>query len=335
MRILAALVLSLLLLAAPARAQSGAEVPITEDARREFADGVSLLEDPGGPRYREAYEAFQRAYAASPSPKILSNLGLSAMMLERDGEAIDAYQRYLRDVKDVDPREREKIERDLESLRARSAELMLTLSPASARLIDTRTPASGAAVVNRYEASDGKLELRIHAGKHRLKVEAAGRESEDWSFELAPGQRIERAFTLNEPSAAAVPAPAPGATPSPVPGPPPDPAPAPAASGGLSVGTIVAIAVTAVLAVGAGVTGGLALASKSDYESFEGDRLDAEGVRETGEALNVTTDVLLGCTVAAAAVSVVLLVLDLTADAPGEQAGASPVVTSQGVGWRF
>src|SRR5687767_2361394 len=78
----AALCLSL---ASSARASS----PISEEARLHFEAGVNLLQDPDGARFEEAYREFKTAYAATPSWKILGNLGICAMKLERDSEAID------------------------------------------------------------------------------------------------------------------------------------------------------------------------------------------------------------------------------------------------------
>src|SRR4051812_18719060 len=78
-----------------------AQVQITPEARARFSAGVNLLKDPEAPRYEEAYREFKAAYAASPSYKILGNLGLCAMKLERDEEAIDAYERYLKEGKDL------------------------------------------------------------------------------------------------------------------------------------------------------------------------------------------------------------------------------------------
>src|SRR5690348_16782755 len=85
------LVCSACLLATPAFA----EVQITEAARQHFKAGVNFMQDPDGARYEEAYREFTAAYAASPSWKILGNLGIAAMKLERDGEAIDAMEKYL------------------------------------------------------------------------------------------------------------------------------------------------------------------------------------------------------------------------------------------------
>src|SRR4051794_36501980 len=89
---------------------------ITPEARRHFKAGVNQLQDPDGARYEDAYREFKAAYAASSSPKILGNLGLCAMKLERDGEAIDAYSRYLREVSDTDADERAQIMQDLQTL---------------------------------------------------------------------------------------------------------------------------------------------------------------------------------------------------------------------------
>jgi hypothetical protein len=74
-----------------------AGVPITEEARMHFAAGVALLQDPKAPRYEEAYREFKAAYAAAPSYEILGNLGLRGMKIERDAEAINAYETSTRE----------------------------------------------------------------------------------------------------------------------------------------------------------------------------------------------------------------------------------------------
>ena len=80
-----------------------ADVPITDEARGHFTSGVNLLKDPDGARYEDAYREFKAAYAAAASYKILGNLGLCALKLERDGEAIDAYEEYLKHAPDSRP----------------------------------------------------------------------------------------------------------------------------------------------------------------------------------------------------------------------------------------
>src|SRR5215475_8192222 len=99
---------------------AAADAPITPEARTHFAAGVNLLRDPDGARYEEAYREFKAAYAASPSAKILGNLGLCAMKLERDGEAIEAYSSYLAHAADVDldPVEAKQVGTDLQTLKS-------------------------------------------------------------------------------------------------------------------------------------------------------------------------------------------------------------------------
>ena len=69
--------------------------PVSQEARAHFRVGVSFLDDPDGARYGDAYREFRSAYALSRSWKILGNIGLTAMKIERDGEAVEAYRQYL------------------------------------------------------------------------------------------------------------------------------------------------------------------------------------------------------------------------------------------------
>src|SRR4051812_675274 len=97
-------------LVGPVSTSRAAEEPVettvkTDDkmveARKQFQAGVNLLEDPEGAQYEQAYNAFRKAFELSRSPKVLGNIGFCALHLERDGEAIDAYNTYLRDAPDI------------------------------------------------------------------------------------------------------------------------------------------------------------------------------------------------------------------------------------------
>src|SRR5688572_3266497 len=90
----------MLALASPAALAQAPSAPIPEDARANFEAGVALLQDPAKPRYEEAYGRFRAAYAIHPSPRILGNIALCAMKLERDVEAIAAYEKYLKESPD-------------------------------------------------------------------------------------------------------------------------------------------------------------------------------------------------------------------------------------------
>ena len=187
-------------LSAPAWA---ADVVINEDARAHFTAGVNLLQDPDGARYEEAYREFKAAYAASPSWKILGNLGISAMKLERDGEAIDSYQRYLAEGgKQVEADERAQFQRDLSTLEAGVVRLTLESDPPGATVEDERFPATGSAIRNSYTLS-GPAQIGVRAGRHRFTAKLAGRTDAVWEVELSPKQQQSYVFKLAEPTAAA------------------------------------------------------------------------------------------------------------------------------------
>jgi hypothetical protein len=145
-------------------------VQITQKARELFGTGVTLLQDPDGARYEEAYQQFKAAYAESPSWKILGNLGFSAMKLERDAEAIQAFQGYLEQGgKELSKAERAQFQADLDTLSATAATVRILGAPAGTRVTDVRSPNSGSDVKNDYEVPEGgALVLRVRPGAHRF-----------------------------------------------------------------------------------------------------------------------------------------------------------------------
>src|SRR5258708_3513952 len=89
-----------------------ADLPVSERAGQHFKTGVASFADPEGARYEDAYREFKLAYADSPSWKILGTLGIAAMKLERDGEAVDAYEKSLaQGGTQIAPAERAQMER--------------------------------------------------------------------------------------------------------------------------------------------------------------------------------------------------------------------------------
>jgi hypothetical protein len=293
-----------LLLAPTARAQ---DVTISEKARIHFTAGVRLLQDPGGARYEEAYQEFRVAYADSPSPRILGNMGLCAMKLERDEEAIHAYEKYLASVPNLDPLERKQIESDLVTLKASLVRVTLAVSTSDVRIADVRTPVQGAPITNVYgPLPAGSIQLGIHPGHHIVTVRRDGYQPSAWEFDAVPNASVSHTFELRE--LAAHPGTPPALPPvrEPVPPtPPPDAHPRPTPT---SVWAMTGV--TAALGIATAVTGGLAVSKRGAYDAInDGTRVpDATSLRDTGQRLNVATDVLLGTTVAAAAVTVILYV---------------------------
>jgi hypothetical protein len=171
-----------------------ADDSINEEARRHFTAGVSLLQDPDGARYEDAYREFEAAYAASNSPKILGNIGYCALKLERDGEAISAYTRYLQDAHDVDPAEAAQITRDVATLRAGLVHLAVLAEGPGLSVVDKRVPVRGDSITNVYSSANGKIEIGVRPGHHVLTVKVNGEAMDPWEFDAKPGATLSKSF---------------------------------------------------------------------------------------------------------------------------------------------
>lgn len=191
-RLAAALSAALLIAPSAGLAQSAGapqEVQITERARALFRAGVTLLQDPDGARYEEAYQQFKAAYAESPSWKILGNLGYTAMKLERDGEAIEAFRGYLEQGdEELSAAERAQFQSDLDTLRATAATVTILGVPAGTRVTDVRSPNTGPDIKNPYEAPEGEpLVLRVRPGLHRFTAQWGGGEPQTYEISTSAG----------------------------------------------------------------------------------------------------------------------------------------------------
>ncbi|HZU84552.1 MAG TPA: hypothetical protein VE987_16595, partial [Polyangiaceae bacterium] len=265
-----------------------ADVPITEEARTHFAAGVALLRDPKAPRYEEAYREFKAAYAAAPSYRILGNLGLCAMKIERDGEAIQAYELYLKEAGfELTSEEREQIERDLLTLKAGNVQVTVSSDPPGATIVDVRTPVQGDEIRNAYGEVLTPLTLSLRHGHHVIRARLPGYVDQEWEFEAAGSTMPPHVFVMAKPPVVAA-VEAPVVTERPVPK-------VAYATGAISLA----------LAAGGAVTGALALKKHNDFNSLnDGNHVAAaESARSQGQTLNVLTDVLLGSAVLGAVVT--------------------------------
>jgi hypothetical protein len=293
--------LTLALVAPSAHAQ---DVQVSDSARQHFKTGVAYMQDPDGARYEEAYREFKAAYADSPSWKILGNLAITSMKLERDGEAIEAYEKYLsQGGAQLDAGEKAQVERDLLTTKAGVVSISVKITPvAGATLTDERQPLAGRPVTNRYDiAQDGTLQVGIRRGRHKLTASSDGYVDQVWEFDAEPGPAQAHEFVL-QPTPAA----------QPVVGQPvgvgvttPDQQ---SLSRPLSTPVIIAGVATGALLIGTGVVGGLALSKGSDYKS-KNDGLhvaDAKSAHDSAQTLNIVGDSLLGATVVGAVVTTIL-----------------------------
>jgi len=236
---------------------------VTDRAREHFKAGVAYMEEPTGAKYEEAYREFHTAYADSPSYKILNNIALCALFLERDVEAIESYEAYLAVApkEEIPAQKRTQIDSDLKRLKAGLVKLSIKTVPATANVVDERDTSQGKSVVNRYTTNNGELALGIHPGNHSITVKAEGYAPQTWEFEAAPASTQSHEFTLVANNAA----PTVSATVA-------DPSPAPkvvteqptSSKRGTPAGVYVGAVATGVFAAAATATGLLALHKKSD-----------------------------------------------------------------------
>jgi hypothetical protein len=237
--------------------KSGATEEQMVDARRQFEAGVSLLEDPDGAKYEEAYRAFKKAYELSHSPKVLGNIAFCAFHLERDGEAIDAYSTYLHDVPDISERERNQIQRDLGTLMATSARVKIVVkNPGSSfALLDRRTQIRGNPIENLYRFEGREISLRLRPGRHTFTVKTTDDSSRPVDAIVEPGSSVSYEVTFQDhPTQAPVPSERPAAPSS------------TSSAASLPMGPIV-LGSVGLLALGTGVVTGLVARGKtSDIE---------------------------------------------------------------------
>jgi hypothetical protein len=291
--------LTLALVASNAHAQ---DVQVSDTARQHFKTGVAYLKDPDGARYEEAYREFKAAYADSPSWKILGNLGITSMKLERDGEAIDAFEKYLsQGGTQIDGAERSQMENDLQTTKAGVTNVSIKVTPVGATLTDERQPLAGRPVTNRYDlAQDGTLQVGIRRGRHRITASLDGYVDQTWEFDAEPGPAQTHDFVMQAtPVAQAAVGQPVGVGVS---------QPEPEMKRPISTPVIISGIATGAFLIGTGVVGGLALSKGSDYKKLnDGNHVaEAKSAHDSAQTLNIVGDALLGATVVGAAVTTIL-----------------------------
>jgi hypothetical protein len=328
----------LLLLALLVRANpAGAEEKISDEAKLYFRNGVELIQS-SPPNYQDAYYQFRLAYEKSRSWKVLGNLGLCALKLERDGEALDAYSEYLKSGgKEVDAEERKALERDMLLISGNTALVNLTSGVPDAEVMDAR--AGSSVPPQTYKFQNGALALRLRAGTHTLTASSSNGKQERWEVSVTPGRTLEHRFEFAEAPAAVV---APPPPPEPA-APPPQPQEPPKskASPLRTVGFVTAgVGVAAI--VGGVITGVMANSAEADATgSCDENKVcpsSAEDDFDKASSLATVTNVLLigGGVLAAAGVGMIVI----GSKGGGEKAPATaqprlrltPVVTAGSAG---
>ncbi len=309
-------------LAVPAYAQPHGGAPDPKkiaEAKQHMEAGAAFYNDPSGHKCEEAIREFSKAYELSGSKKALRAMGVCALELERDGEAIDDYEKYLAS-KDVDAADRAQVESDLKALKAAVAHITFRSDRPNTRISAVRTPSQGLPITNRYTVPLDGLTVGIHPGQYTFTASAEDAKDITWQAEIQNGGsynkllEFEKGKPVTSEGDQTPPKPVAPTTPDdkperPIP-------PTVWIFGGL---TVAAGGAT----IGLGVT---ALQKKKDYDAKNGkaDQATLESLRSKVTTFNAVTDVMLGVTVASAAATTIFALTRPTVHKKADKSAASP-----------
>ena len=289
--------LALALPSLPARAEGPASASAQDEAASRFKKGLELFKEGD---YQAALIELRRANELAPNYNVLYNIGQVYFQLQDYPNALRSLERYLAEGgKGVDARRKIEVEKDIEKLESRVANLEITVNVPDAEVtID--------------DVSAGKSPLPktvlVGAGRHRIVVSRAGFGSVTRIVEIAsaelqkvPVELIESPVAPDKPPPSLAPAPAPPPQVSPMIA-PLEPRRPPARAVPVALW-----AVTGGLAAGAVVTGVLTLGASSELKSLRTSEAPTwrglEDARSKTQTLALVTDILTGCAVVAGGVS--------------------------------
>jgi hypothetical protein len=291
-----------------------------QEAKKHMEAGAAFYNDPNGHKCEEAYREFKMAYELSGSLNALKAMGICALELERDGEAIERLEAYLAGKGDkIEASDKAQIESDLKALKAGVARVKLRSDRPSFRVTDVRTPSKGAQVTNDY-AVEGEQTLGIHPGRHTFTATSEGAPPVTWTVEIANGSEHEHVFEFAKAADK----------------PPDRPATPPAMERPVPVTVFVFGGLTVALAVPTAILMVRASGKNSDYEAQNGTLPAAalEQQRSDVKGANLVADIFLGATVASLAATGVFYFTrpSRPASTPGTGWQLTPVVGRSGGG---
>ena len=251
------------------------------EADERYKHGVQLFKEAN---YAAALIEFQRAYEVDPKYQVLYNIAQSYYQMQDYANALKTFKLYLQegDTK-ISPKRRKEVEAEIETLSKRIATVSIKSSePGAAVTIDD--VAVGTTPLGPLTVSAGRRKIVITLDG-RLPVtrviDFAGGDVRKLEVDIPTAAKGERVVIERDKSAPLEP-------PSPVP-------------------MAVTWSITGALVTGAVVTGALALGASSNLEDelarFPGDPDALENAKDSAFRLGLATDILIGASVAGAAVA--------------------------------
>lgn len=319
-----------------AAAQQQPSAKALAEARTRYDKGKQLYSEGA---FDAALAELQRSYELAPSYKILYNIALVQRARNDFAGALHAYEKYLIDGgKELAASRKQEVQKEIDTLKTLVARADIKTNVADADIAVDDVPTGKSPLTG----------LVLNPGSHRISASKEGRQTAVKVIKVAGGDTVTVDLELPESSApqptgsATQTAPPPPTETGSAPPPPTEtatntsqpPPPPPPSRGPVWIGW----AVTGVLAIGAGVTGGLAMSKAGSHAELRkqpdvtADQLAAS--RSDAKTLGIVTDVLIPCAVVAGALSLYFSVRTIEPAKSGRatwQMGASPVVGPGGV----
>ncbi len=282
-----------------------------ENAGAHFERGVAFSDDR---EYVAAMVEFKKAYALDPQYPVLFNIGQTANELKDYANALSSFELYLQQGgSEIEAERRTKVEGLIAELKQKVATISLAIN------------VEGAAVaVDDVEVGVTPLDkpVRMNAGRRKITITRSGYEPLNRVVEIAGTEEKTLTFELVS-----------------------------LTGGGGGVGSggggapaqvehtpwpWIGLTATVVLGIGTGVMGGLTLSKHGDLEdalaTAPTTKEAVEGARDDAKTFALVTDVLLGVTIASAALTGLAFGLDYGRSADGEK---EPATTTLVIGPGF
>jgi hypothetical protein len=283
---------------APERPTAESESPAKAEAHAHFKRGIELYQD-NDPQ--SALIEFRRAYEIAPAYQVLYNIGQVCFLLKDYVGALAAFEKYLAGGGDaIGADRRARVQQDIATLRERVASISIVTEAGALVFVD------GVAVGTAPLAAA----VPVSIGRRTIRAAMPARDPVEKTVVVAGGDVAHVSLPF-APRSDAPPAPAPVGESHPAKS-------VPWALWGL----------TSALAVGAGVTGGIAYAASSsaaDIRKNGGSFSDYQSQQQTMRTLGIVTDIVGGSAIALAVVATIV-----TLSSGGSSSGSGAGVGSGG-----
>jgi hypothetical protein len=278
------------------------------EASERFRAGVGFYKDGD---FAAALVEFKRAYDLEPNYRVLFNLGQTSQELNDYASALYAYEQYLAEGgKEIDSARKKKVEAWIELLSKKVGRITIETNVEGAEVLIDDAPV-GTTPLDKP--------VLVNAGRRKFSASLTGYVAAVRTIEIAGLDETKVSLELVKIDTDKPPPPP---EPKPLPPPPPEPGP--------NVAAWVALSITGVSGVVAGVMGGLAFSARGDLDdalgTFPGNAGTISTAQDKVQTFALVTDIMIGVAAAGAVTTIVLFIVD--PGAPSTDAAPEPEAPS-------